>query len=592
MSYIFKQSDLFDMVSALGFETHTKGNELWFKYCPYCNGGDKKDKNTFSVNLNSGAFKCFRASCAKEGHFVELARDLNYKLDMGDTKKHYRKLPQRNISVTDYAKAYLKSRGIGEDIAVKYKITTRKDNRNLLVFPFYDENGILQTIKYRNTKYNGSGSKEHFEKNTRPILFGMRQCVGFDRVIITEGQLDSLSVAESGINNAVSVPTGAMGFTWLQFCYEWLSKFKKVIVFGDNENGTMTLLDTLKAKLKQPVYAVRIADYLGEKDANDILRKYGKGAIRQCIEGAELSAVESVKDLADVKPVNIAELPKIKTGLPTLDKAIGGFAMGQVVLLTGRRGEGKSTFMSQLIAEALEQDKNVFAYSGELPDYHFQYWLDKQLAGADYLDERKNEYGDSDYIIQPAALERIHNWYRGRAYIYDNAYIPKEKSEYISLLDTIELVIRQYNIEFICIDNLMTAISSNGNKDNFYLAQSDFVGSLKKIAQRFNVVVLLVAHPRKSSGELGNDDVSGSADITNRVDIVLGYERGEESRDPNNPPYSLLSVTKNRLTGKLRTGDNRIMLYFNDKTKRISDKKTYRRYGWENEPDKYGDLLF
>ena len=57
MSYIFKQSDLFDMVSALGFETHNKGNELWFKYCPYCNGGDKKDKDTFSVNLNSGAFK-------------------------------------------------------------------------------------------------------------------------------------------------------------------------------------------------------------------------------------------------------------------------------------------------------------------------------------------------------------------------------------------------------------------------------------------------------------------------------------------------------------------------------------------------------
>lgn len=589
MSYIFKQSDLFDMVSALGFETHTKGNELWFKYCPYCNGGDKKDKDTFSVNLNSGAFKCFRASCAKEGHFVELARDLNYKLDMGDTKKHYRKLPQRDISADDYAKTYLKSRGISEDIAVKYKITTRNDNHNLLVFPFYDENGILQFIKYRNTKYNGSGNKEWCAKDTCPILFGMRQCVGFDRVIITEGQLDSLSVAESGINNAVSVPTGAMGFTWLQFCYEWLSKFKKVIVFGDNENGTMTLLDTLKAKLTQPVYAVRITDYLGEKDANDILRKYGKEAIRKCIEGAEISAVESVKDLADVKPVNIAELPKIKTGLPTLDKAIGGFAMGQVVLLTGRRGEGKSTFMSQLIAEALEQDKNVFAYSGELPDYHFQYWLDKQLAGADYLDEHKNEYGDSDYIIQTAALERIHNWYRGRAYIYDNAYIPKEKSEYISLLDTIELVIRQYNVELICIDNLMTAISSNGNKDNFYLAQSDFVGSLKKIAQRFNVVVLLVAHPRKSSGELGNDDVSGSADITNRVDIVLSYERADETLKAD----GLLSITKNRLTGKLKTGDNRIELFFNDKTKQIADlESTYRHYSWENAPDEHGDLLF
>lgn len=103
------------------------------------------------------------------------------------------------------------------------------------------------------------------------------------------------------------------------------------------------------------------------------------------------------------------------------------------------------------------------------------------------------------------------------------------------------------------------------------------------------MVVLLVAHPRKSSGELGNDDVSGSADITNRVDIVLSYERADKQDNRK----SLLSVTKNRLTGKLKTGDNRIELFFSDKTKRISDiKSTYRHYGWENEPDKYGDLLF
>lgn len=589
MSYEFKKSDLFDMASTFGFETHTKGNELWFKRCPYCNGGEKQDSDTFSVNLNSGAFKCFRASCAKEGHFVELARDFNYKLDTGDTKKHYRKLPQRNaVAVTDYAKAYLKSRGISEETAIKYKITTSNKNRNILVFPFYDENGVLQFIKYRNTKYTGSGNKEWCERDTKPILFGMRQCKDFEKIIITEGQLDSLSVSESGIDNAVSVPTGAMGFTWLQSCYEWISKFKKVIVFGDNENGTMTLLDTLKTKLKQPVYAVRLADYLGEKDANDILRKYGKEAIKRCIEGAEISAVKSVKDLADIEPVNISALPKIKTGLPMLDKTIGGFAMGQVILLTGRRGEGKSTFMSQLVAEALEQDKNIFAYSGELPNYHFQRWLDLQLAGAEYLDESKDEYDNFVYDIQKVALDRIHQWYRGRAYIYDNAFVP-ENNEYISLLDTIELVIRQYNVEFICIDNLMTAMSSTDSKENFYQAQSDFVGRLKNIAQRFNVVVLLVAHPRKSTGELGNDDVSGSSDITNRVDIVLSYERA----DKQDSRKSFLSITKNRLTGKLKTGDNKIELFFSDKTKRIADlKSTQRHYGWEKLPDEYGDLLF
>ena len=47
------------------------------------------------------------------------------------------------------------------------------------------------------------------------------------------------------------------------------------------------------------------------------------------------------------------------------------------------------------------------------------------------------------------------------------------------------------------------------------------MGKLKKIAVKYNVVVLLVAHPRKSNNDFTNDDVSGSADITNKVDVVM-----------------------------------------------------------------------
>ena len=68
-----------------------KGKELFFEFCPYCNGGGH-DKETFSVNLESGAFKCFRESCGKQGHFVELARDFNFPLDFGYEKKKYKKL--------------------------------------------------------------------------------------------------------------------------------------------------------------------------------------------------------------------------------------------------------------------------------------------------------------------------------------------------------------------------------------------------------------------------------------------------------------------------------------------------------------------
>lgn len=113
------------------------------------------------------------------------------------------------------------------------------------------------------------------------------------------------------------------------------------------------------------------ADYLGEKDANDILRKYGAAAVRKAVENAKAPPVSHIRELADVQAVDLYTLPRIRTGLPELDNIIGGLFFGQVVLLAGG-GRGKSTFASQLLVEALDQGYSVLAYSGELADYHFK----------------------------------------------------------------------------------------------------------------------------------------------------------------------------------------------------------------------------
>lgn len=582
--YDFKSKDVFDFASFIGAETKQKGNELFFKYCPQCHGGGN-DKDTFSVNLQTGAFKCFRASCDYHGHFVELARDFAYKLD-DEQERKYRRLPQPKIESKPKAIEYLESRGISADVARRYKITTQTNNENILVFPFYDDQGILQFVKYRKMNFDKrfDKNKEWCEAETMPILFGMAQCEDFTRLVITEGQIDSLSLSTCGIKNAVSVPTGALGFTWLANCWDWVNKFQEIVVFGDYEKGKITLIETLEKRLQMKVKCVRPQDYLCEKDANDILRKYGKEAIIRAVEGAELRDVKYVKRLATVEAVNLRDLPKIRTGIRPLDRVCGGLLRGHVVLLSGKRGEGKSTFMSQLVAEAIEQDNAVFVYSGELPNYHFKNWLDLQIAGANHICTTRNEYNDEEYYLTEGCVKKINAWYYDKAFIFDNSAVSDD--EYEGLIKVMVDAICRYDIKLVCIDNLMTAMDSDPNAD-IYRQQSAFVKNLEKLAQQYDVAIILVAHPKKTNAAFDNDTVSGSSDITNAVSFVFNYQRAAE----NDECDSYLMITKNRMNGKLLTGDNAIPLYYSEKSKRISENPNEaKEYGCFRGSEKHDDL--
>ena len=582
--YDFKSKDVFDFASFIGAETKRKGNELFFKYCPQCHGGGD-DKDTFSVNLQTGAFKCFRASCDYHGHFVELSRDFGYKLD-DEQERKYRRLPQPKIESKPKAIEYLESRGISAEVARRYKITTQTHNENVLVFPFYDDQNVLQFVKYRKTNFDKrfDKNKEWCEAETMPILFGMAQCEDFTRLVITEGQIDSLSLATCGIKNAVSVPTGALGFTWLANCWDWINKFQEVVVFGDYEKGKITLIETLEKRLQMKVKCVRPQDYLCEKDANDILRKYGKEAIIRAVEGAELRDVKYVKRLATVEAVNLRDLPKIRTGIRPLERVCGGLLRGHVVLLSGKRGEGKSTFMSQLVAEAIEQDNAVFVYSGELPNYHFKNWLDLQIAGANHICTTRNEYNDEEYYLTEGCVKKINAWYYDKAFIFDNSAVSDD--EYEGLIKVMVDAICRYDIKLVCIDNLMTAMDGDPNTD-IYRQQSTFVKKLEKLAQQYDVAIILVAHPKKSNVAFDNDTVSGSSDITNAVSFVFNYQRADDGDECD----SYLMVTKNRMNGKLMAGDKAIPLYYSEKSKRISaDPNDVKEYGCFRLAEKYDDL--
>lgn len=590
--YEFKKEDAYEFARASRIQTKQRGDELQFLSCPYCRGGKNGDKGTFSISLVTGQFKCLRSSCSVSGNIITLARDFDYfslgkdidaYYQTGKQKRFRRFKKMENIKPKTEAITYLESRKITAATAEKYQITVQSKHKNIVVFPFLDEKGNMPFIKYRKTDFNPAvdKGKEWCETNCKPILFGMYQCnLDNKTLVLTEGQIDSLSVTESGIENAVSVPFGKNGFTWIPYCWDWMQNFDTLIVFGDCENGIITLLDEMRKRFRGTVKAVQQQDYRGCKDANELLCKYGKDAVRRAVEQAKTVLIDRVIEIADIKAVDLFSLPKISTGIVGIDKVLsGGIYLGQTVILTGKRGDGKSTLGSQILANALDNGKSVFAYSGELPDYFFKRWLDFQIAGQQNVIDRAGEAGSVNYFIPDSKVHKISEWYRGRAYLFDNRSTEDNELEF--LLSTIEKAIQQYGIQLVLLDNLMTALDIGLDID-LYRAQSKFVDKLVKISKNYNVAVILVVHPRKNSlGADDNDVVSGSSDITNKVDVVMTYKRDKTLSDDER----LLTISKNRLTGKLAIGAKAIKLYFDEASKRISDNRDdFRKpYGWETD---------
>ena len=150
--YQFRREDAEDFGRFVGARTFSRGDELFFQECPYCRESTR-DKKTFSINLRTGLYKFFRSSCGAHGNMITLAKDFDFSLGQNNDEyyrptRHYKIFKQRKepIAPKELSLAYLESRCIPAEIAVRYEIT---DKDGIIVFPFRDEDGNIVSIKYR-----------------------------------------------------------------------------------------------------------------------------------------------------------------------------------------------------------------------------------------------------------------------------------------------------------------------------------------------------------------------------------------------------------------------------------------------------------
>ncbi len=306
-----------------------------------------------------------------------------------------------------------------------------------------------------------------------------------------------------------------------------------------------------------------------------------------------------IVNLAEVKEHNEDNAEKVNSGIPTLDKHMGGFEMGQTTVWTGSNAAGKSTVLGQVLAESIEHGYRVFAFSGELKASKFQFWADLQFAGSPFIEMRiKKETGKEYPFIDPEARKLIHSWYSGKYFIYDNRCGMK----YGEILKAMQAAYDHLRCRVFLIDNIMRLDMQELSKDQ-YEAQSKFINDIADFAQLNNVHVHVVAHPRKVFGAIiTKADVSGSGDLTNRADNVLGIHRTTaayktefeknykhlptDAKDKIRNSTNVIEIFKTRDAG---VQDVFIPLKYCEGSKRIIDmvfpELEKKQYGWI--PDSY-----
>lgn len=386
---------------------------------------------------------------------------------------------------------------------------------------------------------------------------------------------NAYEVQEVGIN-AVALPL-AGNWDDVKKCHDFISKFSFVFVATPNLHIQQ---EVCRHIAYLPVYLPSPAAFRGYSSVRALRAACGPEAVEKLLMGAVQQASPGLLNIADVHSRDLSTVPRTLSGFHELDRRIGGFFAGNLSVWTGKRGEGKSTLLGELLLSSIDQGHRVCVYSGEMQADDFKNWLSLQAAGPKNVQQIiEPDSGLTYYTVPPATQAVIDEWWDQRLWLFDLQSETVHDPD--SILERFEFATRAYGCDVFLVDNIMT-VQLRGQRDmDYFRAQSDFTRRLTKFSKANDVHVHLVAHPRKTQGGKAisdNDDVGGTGDITNLADNVFSIYRLTPSEAEQNGCSSMLLVTKNRGFGiKAKIG-----LKFEPRSRRFySPKKTADfDYGW------------
>ncbi len=362
-------------------------------------------------------------------------------------------------------------------------------------------------------------------------------------------------------------------------CRDFIKEFDFILVAVPSGEKRDEIVNEILARFKAIVCVPNDDAWYGCKSLEELRNKGGLSAIEGLFYGCKEIPINGILDVSKITDDEQISRNRTFSGIPSLDKAIGGFSGGEMSVWTAKRGEGKSTLISQMIPEAVAIGKQVCVYSGEMRATAFRQILYRQIAGTRNICKKIDSFtGKELYFTSESAVKKIDSWIRDRVFIVDiktaNAH---DEDNIISLF---EYAYRRKHCRVFVVDNIMTTELKNEAKLGQWRAQSLFASRLVAFAQRFDVHVHLVAHPRKTKeSKFDSDDVGGSGDITNKADNVFQLSRVADENVDEAGCSAAIRILKNRMYGERST----VKLDFDPISKRFypAGGTPYRKFDWE-----------
>lgn len=507
--------------SSDAFATYTDGHGFCFSCNTHVAAPDDTKRNKYTMKetqqlaIKESQQKADTAAAVVRANFVE-----------GECKE----LPARKITL-ETCKLW------------GYKIGTYR-GETVHVANYLDDigNPVFQKIRFANKSFVAIGDI------SKGGLYGQHLWRnGGKMVVVTEGEIDALSVSQAQSNKwpVVSIPNGAAGsLRAIQRSFEYLDGFETVVLMFDNDepgrkaaNECAALFQPGKCKIAQ----------LPLKDANDMLVAGRDREIIDAIWNAKAYRPDGIvfgemlwEDLIRIDDTESVDYPYF--GLQKMLSC--GMRRGELVTLTAGTGVGKSTVCRELAFHLVNSGKKVGYIALEES-------VKRTVQGMLGVAMEKPLHLMKPTEIDQSELRASFDKYIGSEKIVFFDHFGSLDVDH--LVAKVRYMAKGLNCKYIFLDNISMLMA--GDESSNERKQIDMcVVKLRSLVQETNIGLFLVSHLKRvegqsheEGGQVSLSQIRGSGAIAMFSDVIIGLERNQQ--DPSNRMNMQVRVLKSRLVG-------------------------------------------